>query len=168
MAMISREWRRHQNAPTPATGKVSIEVYPLSLFLSIPISITYSFQISYKQFTMPLTHHLFRASRTAAVHSTRSLTTTSLLRAEVGSHAHEEKDAHNVQQDAVKDAKDKKNKSSGGDGGAAVSQKSGGENEKAKSGTKAPGPVIGMNDERGGVSWTLFPSCFCSFLLFGF
>jgi len=106
---------------------------------------------------MSLTNHLLRVSRgtnrlLTATQTSRSLTTTSLLRAEIGSHAHEEKDGHNVQQDAVRDAKDKKNKSGGGDGGAAVSEKSTGENEKAKLGTKAPGPVIGMNDERGGVS----------------
>ena len=111
---------------------------------------------------MPLNNYVLRASRgstrLAAIHSPRSLTTTSFLRAETGPHATKEKDGHNVQQDAVRDAKKKRNESGGGDGGAAVSEKSGGENEKAKLGTKAPGPVIGMNDERGGVSKTFLIS----------
>ena len=112
---------------------------------------------------MSLTNHFLRLSRGAtrlpSMYASRTLTTTSLLRAEIGPHATKEKDGHNVQQDAVRDAKEKKNETEnggagkeGGDGGAAVSEKSGGENEKAKLGTKAPGPVIGMNDERGGVS----------------
>jgi len=59
-----------------------------------------------------------------------------------------EKDKYNVQQDATREGKEERRK---GEGSQAATEKGGGYNEKAKKDhPKAPGPVIGMNDERGG------------------
>lgn len=45
-------------------------------------------------------------------------------------------------------------KDSGSESSSATSGKDvGNNNERAKKETKAPGPVIGMNDERGGKGW---------------
>lgn len=75
-------------------------------------------------------------------------------------HATRETDKYNVQQDATKEGKAER---ASGEGSSATSEKAGmkGEqdlNKKAeKDHEEAPQPVIGMNDERGGVS-TLY-SC---------
>jgi len=64
-----------------------------------------------------------------------------------------EKDSHNVQQDATRDGKAER---AAGEGGTGTTEKAGGKgqgdlNKKAKEEhPEAPGPVIGMNDERGG------------------
>lgn len=81
-----------------------------------------------------------------------------------------EKDTHNAQQDAVRDGKAERAAGESGSSGA-TSEKAGGAghadlNEKAKKEhPEAPGPVIGMNDERGGVS---FLPLFSSLPLFSF
>lgn len=65
-----------------------------------------------------------------------------------------EPDTHNAQQDAVRDGKAER--ASGKGESSATSEKAGGAghkdlNKKAKEDhPEAPGPVIGMNDERGG------------------
>jgi hypothetical protein len=57
-----------------------------------------------------------------------------------------------VQHDAVKEGKAER---ASGEGSAASSEKGGEGNKKAeKDMPEAPKPVIGMNDERGGVSFS--------------
>jgi len=60
-----------------------------------------------------------------------------------------EPDSNNVQIDASKEGKKER---ASGEGSAATSEKDkGNQNEKAKEDhPEAPGPVLGMNDERGG------------------
>jgi hypothetical protein len=68
-------------------------------------------------------------------------------------HVAREPDSHNVQVDAVKEGKQER---ASGEGSAAASEKDVDQkNKKAKEDhPEAPGVVIGMNDERGGVSST--------------
>lgn len=72
-------------------------------------------------------------------------------------HANNESDSHNVQVDAVKEGKAER---ASGDGSAAASEKDKDKmNQKGKDEhPEAPGVVIGMNDERGGVSSEKIPS----------
>lgn len=84
----------------------------------------------------------------------RTLTTTPLFKKWEGSspkdHITETDDGHNVQIDSARDgAKDR----ASSDGSSAATEKDPGKsNEKAKvEHPKAPKPIIGMNDERGGV-----------------
>ena len=65
-------------------------------------------------------------------------------------HIAREEDSHNVHIDAAKDGKSER---ASGQGSIATSEKGKDANEKAEKDNKeAPKPVIGMNDERGGVS----------------
>ena len=65
-----------------------------------------------------------------------------------------EKDSHNVQHDAVKEGKSER---ASGEGSVGSTEKGGEANKKAEKDHKeAPTPVIGMNDERGGVSWIFY------------
>jgi len=70
-------------------------------------------------------------------------------------HATKEKDAHNVQSDAVREGKQER---ASGEGSSAATEKADGGKAQGEDGNKkaerdnpeAPKPVIGMNDERGG------------------
>ncbi|KAG9247457.1 hypothetical protein BJ878DRAFT_182839 [Calycina marina] len=92
---------------------------------------------------------ILRTIRLISLQSTRNLTTSSVLRADIDVHSTKKNDGHNTQQDAVRGGQDAKAKKKGG---AATSEKSNVDHskEKEKLGTKAPGPIIGMDDERGG------------------
>ncbi|RDW62846.1 hypothetical protein BP5796_11148 [Coleophoma crateriformis] len=66
-------------------------------------------------------------------------------------HVTNEGDSHNVQQDASKDGKQAR--AEGSENSAATSEKGTSAGEKAKSEhPNAPGPILGMEDERGGKS----------------
>lgn len=71
-------------------------------------------------------------------------------------------DSHNVQKDAAEEGKAER---ASGTGSAAASERdSDNKNQKAKNDhPEAPGPVLGMNDERGGVrSSNIIQWCFAN------
>jgi len=110
---------------------------------------------------LPNTRLLARAfHRIAPVTGERALSTSAVTRKWEGrqpeEHATRTNDGHNVQTDAVEGGKQERAK---GEGSQASSEKDvrgrpgmdETSNEKAKKDhPEAPGPVIGMNDERGG------------------
>lgn len=100
-----------------------------------------------------------RTIPSASTPATRHLSTSSSLQAWTGRQPEDntvrETDSNNVQQDAVRDGKADRASSDAADSGnksGATSEKDvKNNNQKAKEeNPEAPGPVIGMNDERGG------------------
>jgi len=100
-----------------------------------------------------------RLLRTIPISLSARRSFTSTTRARLGNdesppHATDKKDTHNVQQDAVRGGeKDRGKGQTQGSNAATESADGGGENVHEKTKREFPeakGPVIGMNDERGG------------------
>jgi len=104
-------------------------------------------------YTLPLTRlGLIKISRPLHASAAFSVSKTGLKRegSKSEDHVTENNDSHNVQKDASKSGQQERAK--GGSNSQAMSEADhGNQNAKAKKDhPEAPGPVLGMNDERGG------------------
>ncbi|KAL3427127.1 hypothetical protein PVAG01_00637 [Phlyctema vagabunda] len=111
--------------------------------------------------------------------TSRTFTATARAQKWTGSepsdHQTNEKDSHNVQQDAVNKGKQDRQKPNDGTGSVAAKGQASEHGETQKSAAKEfpnkpKGPVIGLQDERGGVSplFSFFTSLFPLLFLFLF
>ena len=151
----AKSFRNHLNLTIPSLPYNEKKIILLLLFL-IHKALNLSKMLPQ---TRLLCRAIHRVSPTTIRTSRSQFSTTTLLKKWEGRQAEKnpsrETDTHNAQQDAVRAGKADR---ASGDGSSATSEKAGGDgskdlNRKAeKDHPEAPGPVIGMNDERGGVS----------------